>query len=106
LSDPLGKRALFSAAEPQTHRVQGAANGGPTGTMKKEALFTASEGGRRIGTVVVDCSACGARTRLGWGEFARRHLPLWLWVPWMRYSRFISCPACDRRTWLAVNWFA
>jgi len=101
VSDPLGKRALFSAVEPPR-----AANGAPTGTMRKEALFSASEGERRLGTVVVECSTCGARTRLGWGEFAWRHLPVWLWVPWMRYSRFIACPACDRRTWLAVNWFA
>jgi hypothetical protein len=100
MSDPMGKRALFSGVEPPR-----AGNGAPTGTMKKEALFTASEGGRRLGTVVVECSTCGARTRLGLGEFAWRHLPLWLWVPWMRYSRFMSCPACDRRTWLAVNWF-
>ncbi|MEW6472638.1 MAG: hypothetical protein AB1679_10230 [Actinomycetota bacterium] len=101
MSDPMGKRALFSAVEPPR-----APNGAPAATMKKEALFTASEGGRRFGTVVVECSACGARSRLGWGEFAWRHLPVWLWVPWVRYSRFISCPACDRRTWLAVNWFA
>jgi hypothetical protein len=103
MSDPMGKRALFSSVEaPST------ANGAPkaTGTMRKQALFTASEGERRLGTVVVECSTCGARTRLGWGEFAWRHLPLWLWVPWMKYSRFIACPACDRRTWLAVNWFA
>lgn len=101
MSDPLGKRALFSAAEPPR-----SGNGAPARAMKKEALFSASEGERRLGTVVVECSTCGARTRLNWGEFAWRHLPLWLWVPWMRYSRFISCPACDRRTWLAVNWFA
>lgn len=98
-ADPLGKRALFSG-DPAP-----AANGAPAGTMRKESLFSASEGERRPGTVVVECSACGARTRLGWGEFAWRHLPLWLWVPWLRYSRFMSCPACDRRTWLAVNWF-
>ena len=101
MSDPLGKRALFSA--PESPR---AANGAPTGTMRKESLFTASEEGRRLGTVVVECSSCGARTRLNWAEFAWRHLPVWLWVPWLRYSRFISCPACDRRTWLAVNWSA
>ena len=101
MSDPLGKRALFSAAEPPR-----AANGAPTGTMTKEALFSASEDARRVGTVVVECSTCGARTRLGWAEFAWRHLPLWLWVPWLRHSRFMSCPACDKRTWLAVNWFA
>ena len=100
MSDPMGKRALFSAVESPR-----AANGAPTGTMSKEALFTASEGGRRLATVVVECSSCGARTRLSWTEFAWRHLPMWLWIPWLRYSRFMSCPACDRRTWLGVAWF-
>jgi hypothetical protein len=101
VSDPLGKRALFSAAEPPPP-----ANGTPTGTMRKESLFTASEGGRRFGTAVVECSSCGARTRLSWAEFAWRHLPVWLWIPWLRHSQFMSCPACERRTWLGVAWFA
>jgi hypothetical protein len=56
--------------------------------------------------VVVECSSCGARSRLGWGEFAWRHLPVGLWLPWLRYSQYMSCPACDRRTWLGVAWFA
>jgi hypothetical protein len=101
--DPLGKRALFSSA---VDAPTSSGGGSSAGTMRKQALFTASEGERRLGTVVVECSTCGARTRLGWGEFTRRHLPLWLWIPWTKYSRFIACPACDRRTWLAVNWFA
>jgi hypothetical protein len=101
VSDPLGKRALFSVvAPPRT------ANGPNTQTMRKEALFSASEDGRRLGTLVVECSACGARTRLGWGEFAWRHLPVWLWFPWLRYSQWMSCPACERRTWLGVGWFS
>jgi hypothetical protein len=103
VSDPLGKRALFSpsAASPTVP------NGLPaTATFSKESLFSASEGARRFGTVVVECSGCGARTRLGWGEFAWRHLPLGLWLPWLRYSQYMSCPACERRTWLGVAWFA
>ena len=100
MSDPMGKRALFSVVEPP--RVASAATAG----LGKEALFSASAGGRRLGTVVVECSSCGARSRLGWGEFAWRHLPVGLWFPWLRYSQFMSCPACERRTWLAVGWFA
>ena len=100
MSDPLGKRALFSVSDSPRE------NGPATATITKASLFTASEGARRFGTVVVDCSACRARTRLGWSEFAWRHLPLWLWVPWLRYSQYMSCPACERRTWLGVAWFA
>ena len=66
--------------------------------------------GRRYS--VISCAArspsssCGARSRLGWGEFAWRHLPVGLCLPWLRYSQYMSCPACDRRTWLGVAWFA
>ena len=102
MSDPLGKRALFSVTEPPR-----AANSRPaTATMRKESLFSASEGGRRFGSLVVECSSCGARSRLSWAEFAWRHLPAWLWFPWLRYSQFMSCPACERRTWLGVAWFS
>ena len=100
MSDPLGKRALFSVAESPR------ANGPPTATITKESLFSASGGARRFGTVVVECSACGARTRLGWAEFVWRHLPIGAWLPWLRYSQYMSCPACDRRTWLGVAWLA
>jgi hypothetical protein len=100
MSDPMGKRALYSVPDAPS------AAGPPTATISKESLFSASEEARRFGTVVVECSTCGARSRLGWGEFTRRHLPFWLWFPWLRYSQFMSCPACDRRTWLGVSWFA
>jgi hypothetical protein len=101
MSDPLGKRALYSVAAPPR-----ASNGPNTATMRKEALFSASEGEKRLGTLVVECSSCGARSRLGWAEFAWRHLPVWLWFPWLRYSQWMSCPACERRTWLGVGWLS
>jgi hypothetical protein len=102
----MGKRALFSVADPPRDGAPGATRTIRPTAMSKESLFSASEDARRFGTVVVGCSACGARSRLGWAEFAWRHLPFWLWLPWMRYSRFMSCPACDRRTWLSVSWLA
>jgi hypothetical protein len=108
VSDPLGKRALFSVAE--APRANGPATGEvhlpPPTRFTKESLFSASDDARRFGTVVVECSSCGARSRLGWGEFAWRHLPVGLCLPWLRFSQYMSCPACDRRTWLGVAWFA
>ena len=107
MSDPLGKRALFSVAEaPRANGPREVHRPPPQMPITKESLFSASEGGRRFGTLVVECSACGARSRLGWAEFAWRHVPLWLWLPWLRYSQYMSCPACERRTWLGVAWFA
>jgi len=31
---------------------------------------------------------------------------VWLWFPWLRHSQWMSCPACERRTWLAVAWLS
>jgi hypothetical protein len=99
--DPLGRRALFSVPaqevplpEPEAPERDGTGGGW--------TVFSARQ--RRPGTVVLECSACQARTRVGWLEFLRRHFPVWLWLPWRRHSRWMSCPACDRRTWLAVSW--
>jgi hypothetical protein len=55
---------------------------------------------------MVECSGCGGRSRIGLVEFAWRHLPFWLWIPWARYSNLMTCPACHRRTWLGVAFFA
>jgi hypothetical protein len=68
----------------------------------KRALFSASEA--KPGTVTVDCESCGARSRVGYVELAQRHLPVWLWAPWRRHSRYLSCPACGRRSWMQVHW--
>ena len=95
--DPLGRRALFSAAD-------GRKNGDsrrPRDAGRK-ALFSASES--QPGTVVLDCSACGARSRVRYGEFFARHLPFWLCAPWRRHSLLIRCPACEQRSWMAASW--
>ncbi|MGH2667877.1 MAG: hypothetical protein ACRDH5_01935 [bacterium] len=102
-TDPLGRRALFSpppeATDPtrrgQTRQAEG-----------KEALYSTSTASSSLASVVVDCSACGARSRLGLVDFAWRHLPFWLWIPWLRHSNLMVCPACERRTWLGVSWSA
>jgi hypothetical protein len=60
---------------------------------------------RRPGTLVVECSRCRGRTRVGYVEFARQHLPFWVWTPWRRYTRYAVCPMCARRSWIAARWF-
>ncbi|MGZ4676970.1 MAG: hypothetical protein ACXVJ7_18750 [Acidimicrobiia bacterium] len=70
----------------------------------KQALFSAAV--RTPGTLVLECETCGARSRVGYVELARRSLPLPLWFPWRRHARLARCPACERRTWLAEHWRA
>jgi hypothetical protein len=75
------------------------AGGRPDG---KRALFSTSV--RQPGTLVLECSGCRGRTRVGYPEFVRRQLPVTLWMPWRRHSRWMSCPACGERTWVAARW--
>lgn len=93
---PSGKRALFSVPDGDD------AGDAPVDDGGKAALYSAAN--RRAGTVVLDCSRCGGRTRVGYVEFARRHLPAWLWLPWREHSRLMICPACEHRTWVAARW--
>lgn len=94
--DVQGKRALFSVpGDP-------ASPSGARGDEGKDALYSAAT--RRLGTLVVECSSCGGRSRVSYVDFARRQMPLTLWFPWQRHSRLMTCPACGRRTWLAAHW--
>lgn len=96
--DPDGKRALFEtpvAAAPDTLRPGPERHG-------REALF--STGARRVGTVVVDCSACQARSRTSLPDLGLRLLTVSAWVPGRTHSHWMRCPACGRRTWCAVGW--
>ena len=100
-ADPTGKRALFepSAGDEAAKLIQPTQRLGESG---KASLFTAAE--RRAGTVVVICSSCEAKSRVSLVELGLRHLPFGMWLPGRRYSRLMRCPACERRTWVAVNW--
>lgn len=101
--DPRGKRALFSESATSAPAAEDAARRafGPDASGKAALFSTAI---RRPGTLVVECSSCHGRSRVGYLDFARRHLPLWLWAPWRHHSRLMTCPACGRRTWLAASW--
>jgi len=93
-NDPQGKRALFesaSVASPPAHHAPG-----------RQALYSTAT--PRPGTVVVDCSACGEHKRIQMGEVTTRILSLSLWVPLIKYNRWMRCPSCERRAWCRVGW--
>ena len=54
--------------------------------------------------VTVECSSCGAVRDIDVLEYMVLHLPLWLWRPGRGYTRFMTCPACRRRTWVSASW--
>lgn len=103
--DPLGKRALFSpppSAEPDDLlRDDGLVESvAPTG---RHALYSA--GPRRTGTVVVECSRCLNHSRMSLVEVGVRIALISAWIPGRRFSRWMQCPECERRTWCRVHWF-
>ena len=129
--DPLGKRALFWA--PAERDEGGPRHAAERDAPGKHALFSAEArasagtapppltstrpsarqpardlrpgaGRGFLNTVTVECSTCGARSEIHVTEFLMLHLPVWLWRPGRGYTRFMTCPACRRRTWVSASW--
>jgi hypothetical protein len=86
---PSGKHALFSAATPagEDEGVRGSV-AGPVPSR---------------GIVVVACSSCGAVTRVGILDFLWLQFPFAAWLPRRVFDRWMTCPACRRRTWTSVT---
>jgi len=102
--DVPGKYALFSdearAAGTKVHPVR------PVG---RDARFSPSlrqfgSGRGIVSAIAVDCSRCSTRSEIHLAEFLMLHLPIWLWRPGRGYTRFMTCPACRRRTWVSASW--
>ena len=107
-SDPLGKRALFWVP------AAGAAPGGdeplapdPTLTGREVLFSSAPAAGPAVGDgrgrLTVDCSRCGAVSSIGFVDLVLFALPLPLWRPARRFDRFLTCPACRKRSWVGVS---
>jgi hypothetical protein len=91
--DPSGKAALFSHGAPPL--------------MLDDEPDAAAPAPRRAGTLVVECSACDARTRVNYLDFVLMNLPIgvWLPLPGLQFNRRMTCPACGQWTWLQAHWF-
>jgi hypothetical protein len=57
-----------------------------------------------FGTLTLQCSSCRVRSQVDLVEYIVLHLPVWLWRPGRGYTRFMTCPACRRRTWVSASW--
>ena len=96
--DPLGRHALFYAGSVADDETPNPSDD-PVATGRR-ALFSTPEA--PTGPLRVECSSCGARTRVGVVQFLRQ-LPVWLWLPWRRHPLLLNCPVCHRRSWLSVS---
>ncbi len=100
--DPLGKKALFSP--PPMVQEDDLVTGEPRETETgKHALYSA--GPRRKGTVVLECSNCLNHTRMTTIEAGVRIAFISAWIPTKRFSHWMQCPECERRTWCRIHWF-
>lgn len=90
--EPTGKHALFSAPEPGDAA-------GPAGVAG-----TARSAGAGLGAVQLRCATCGSWSTVSVLQFARLHLPVFLWRPGRGFARFMTCPACRRRAWISASW--
>lgn len=84
-----GKYALFSGAQDEDSEHPGQREGGGTGLLPPVALH---------------CSSCGTRTEVDVVKYFGLHLPFFLWRPGRGFTRFMTCPACRRRTWVSASW--
>ena len=80
--DETGKRSLFGPA--------------PSGAPKQD-------GDDSSPPVTIECSRCGATSRVGLGDALFRLLRFSLWIPGRTYSRRLTCPACERRSWVRLR---
>jgi hypothetical protein len=103
--DAPGKHALFSA---EARASAGAATPplAPTRHSARQPARDMRPGASRgiLSAITVECSTCGGRSEIHVAEFLMLHLPVWLWRPGRGYTRFMTCPACRRRTWVSASW--
>ena len=88
---PAGKHALYSEATPAGEAVAA------TSTV------TATEPRPARGVLTVTCSSCGSISRVGLVEVALLQFPVGAWLPRGTFDRWMTCPACRRRTWTGVT---
>lgn len=90
---PTGKHALFSAPEPtKEHPAAG------------PGQSDAGRSGADRGSVQLRCATCGGWSTVSVLQFARLHLPFFVWRPGPGFARFMTCPACRRRAWISASW--
>jgi hypothetical protein len=84
---PVGKRALYSGAVPETDTV---------------ALTSGNPLDER-GTVTVECARCRQTSRIGMLDLLIFQFPLGVWRPFSRFDHRMTCPSCRKRAWCSVT---
>jgi len=114
--DPLGKRALFWVPSGETAEGPGPSSGSTMALpVGKRALFSGArpESDSRIatsgnpldarGTFTVVCERCRQTAHVGALDLLIFQFPIGVWLPRGRFDRRMTCPTCRRRSWCSVT---
>ncbi len=96
--DPSGKQALFSSS------VRAAPDQIAPGNQKSGKTALYSTGPRQAGTVIIECSSCGTRSRSSLLDLGIRLVSISAWLPVRKHSHWMRCPGCDTHTWCRIGW--
>jgi hypothetical protein len=103
--DPLGKRALYGvpadAPTPDPSTV--------TLPVGKRALYSGAGPESEVpaqgprGAVTVLCQRCQQRSQIGLVDLLILQFPFGVWLPRGRFDRRMTCPSCRKRAWCSVT---
>jgi hypothetical protein len=84
---PVGKRALFSGAQPERDSV---------------AATSANPLADR-GSFTVECGECRQTSNVGVLDLLIFQFPIGVWLPRGRFDHRMTCPTCRKRAWCSVT---
>ncbi len=114
--DPLGKRALFWVPSGETGDGPGPSSGSTVALpVGKRALFSGARpdsdsciatSGNPLdarGTFTVVCERCRQTSHVGALDLLIFQFPIGVWLPRGRFDRRMTCPTCRKRSWCSVT---
>jgi hypothetical protein len=95
--DPLGKRALYSAATPL------AADPLAATPLEADEPVRSEDPLAQRGSFTVRCQRCHQVTRVGLLDLLIFQFPIGIWIPRGKFDRRMTCPSCRKRAWCSVT---
>jgi hypothetical protein len=111
--DPLGKRALYGVPSADaTGRRRPSSPSTVTFPVGKRALYSGAQPSGQPdrvtvndqrGAVTVLCQRCQHRSQIGLLDLLILQFPVGVWFPRGRFDRRMTCPSCRKRAWCSVT---
>jgi hypothetical protein len=103
--EPAGKHALYSESTRHSEPTPDSEDRPDSPSMAAGETESATDPDTvpDWGLFTVCCSSCASMSRVGVVEFLALQFPFGAWLPRGRFDRWMTCPACRRRTWTSVT---